>query len=319
MKFLKLSAVGVVLGAAAVSGQSATAAEVKLKAAAFLPARATVAQPFHRWVGEVNKRCAGKVNISVVGPAAIKSLEQWNALKSGVIDMHFGPANYYKGTMPEGAVTDVARTSVAEQRENGAWAMLNELYNKKMNAWYLTYLIDNVRFYIWTKEAGKDGRFDGMRLRSTPIYDEFLKNLGATPVRMGPPAVYTGLERGTVDGYGWPDWGIADFGWQKYTKFQYGPGFFNAAVSILVNLDKWKGMTDEQRTCLSDMAKWVEGEWPKWYAEEQKKQEAVIKKAGIKKVDLGPDFAKKAEDLYWADLSKRNPEFIAKIRPLLSK
>ncbi len=319
MKLLKISAVGAVLGAAAIAGQPATAAEVKLKAAAFLPARATVAKPFHVWVGEVNKACAGKVSISVVGPAAIKSLEQWNALKTGVVDMHFGPANYYKGTMPEGAVTDVARVSVADQRKNGAWAMLNKLYNKKMNAWYLTYMIDNVRFYIWTKTAGKNGRFDGLRLRSTPIYDEFLKNLGAVPVRMGPPAVYTGLERGTVDGYGWPNWGIADFGWQKYTKYQYGPGFFNAAVSILVNLDKWKSLTDDQRKCLTDMAVKNESQWPKKRAAEEAKQRAVLKKAGIKYVDLGPDFAKKAEDLYWADLTKRNPDFINKIRPLLTK
>jgi TRAP-type C4-dicarboxylate transport system substrate-binding protein len=319
MKFLTYSAVGVALAAAAIGSQSANAAEVTLKAAAFLPARATVAKPFHRWVGEVNKRCAGKVKITVVGPAAIKSLEQWNALKNGVVDMHFGPANYYKGAMPAAAVTDVARVSVAEQRKNGAWAMLNELYHKKMNAWYLTYLIDNVRFYIWTKEAGKNGRFDGMRIRSTPIYDEFLKSLGATPVRMGPPAVYTGLERGTVDGYGWPNWGVADFGWQKYTKYQYGPGFFNAAVQIIVNLDKWKSLTDGQRQCLTDMAKWVEKVWPKWRAAVDKQQKAILKKAGIKYVDLGPGFAKKAEDLYWADLTKRNPEFIKKIRPLLTK
>ena len=63
------------------------AAEVALKAASFLPARATVAKPFHAWVADVNKACAGKVKISVVGPAAIGSLEQWNAVKNGVVDM----------------------------------------------------------------------------------------------------------------------------------------------------------------------------------------------------------------------------------------
>jgi TRAP-type C4-dicarboxylate transport system substrate-binding protein len=319
MKILKYSAVGVVLGAAAIGSQSATAAEVKLKAASFLPARATVAKPFHRWVRAVNKRCKGKVSISVVGPAAIGSLEQWNALKNGVVDMHYGPANYYKGTMPAAAVTDVAHVPVAEQRKNGAWAMLNALYHKKMNAWYLTYLIDDVRFYVWTSKPAKNGRFDGQRIRSTPIYDEFLKSLGAVPVRMAPPAVYTGLERGTVTGYGWPDWGITDFGWQKYTKYQYGPGFFNAAVQIIVNLDKWKSMSKAQRACLTNMAKWVEGVWPKWRAAIQKKQEADLRKAGIKYVDMGKAFAKKAEDLYWADLEKLNPTFVKKIKPLLTK
>jgi TRAP-type C4-dicarboxylate transport system substrate-binding protein len=112
---------------------------------------------------------------------------------------------------------------------------------------------------------------------------------------------------------------VADFGWQKYTKFRYGPGFLNAAGSILVNLDKWKSMTEEQRTCLQDMAIWVEKEWPKWREGVDKQQEDILTKAGIQYVDLGPDFARKASDLYWAALEKANPDFVSKIRPLLSR
>ena len=312
------AAVGALLAISSLAAP-ALGAEVKLKAANFLPARATVAKPFLRWVSEVNKRCDGKVEISVIGPAAIGSLQQWSALKSGVVDMHYGPANYYKGTMPEGVVTDLAQNTLVEQRKNGATAMLNAIYNKKMNAHYLTYLINGVRFYLFTNKPAKDGRFDGMRLRSTPIYDEFFRSLGGSPVRMAPPAVFTGLERGTVDGYGWPLWGVADFGWQKYTKFRYGPGFLNAAGSILINLDKWKSLTDDQRKCLTDMAVWVEKEWPKWRAGVDQEQEAILAKAGVKYVDLGPAFAKKASDLYWAALERANPEFVKKIRPLLSK
>src|ERR671923_245283 len=91
-------------------------AEVKLKAAAFLPVKSVFVQQFGRYVEEVNKQCAGKVAISVVGPEAIKSLEQWNALKTGVVEMHYGPPNYYVGAMPEGDVISVARNETATQR-----------------------------------------------------------------------------------------------------------------------------------------------------------------------------------------------------------
>ena len=73
---------------------AASADEAKLKAAAFLPQRSIVVQQFMRFVGEANKQCKGSVSISVVGPEAVPSLEQWNALKNGVIDMHYGPPNY---------------------------------------------------------------------------------------------------------------------------------------------------------------------------------------------------------------------------------
>jgi len=304
--------------AAAAIAPAAGAAEVSLKAAAFLPVKSVYVVQFMRWVGEVNKQCAGKVNISVVGPEAIKSLEQWNALKSGVVDMHYGPPNYYVGAVPEGDVISVARNESADQRKNGAWALINEVHNQKLNAWYLTHLMNGVRFHIYTLKPGKDGKFEGFRLRSTPIYDAFFKSLGGLPVRMAPPEVHTALERGTVDGYGWPLWGIADFGWHKYTKYRYGPGFISAAVAILVNLDKWKSLDNDQRQCLTRTAEWVEGEWPKWRVAESGKQQAVQDQAGIKYVDLGPAFASQAEELYWELLGKGNPEFVNKVRPLLS-
>jgi TRAP-type C4-dicarboxylate transport system substrate-binding protein len=313
---------GFILGASALAlaslAPAAGAAEEKLKAAAFLPVKAVYVQQFARFTGEVNQRCAGKVSISTVGPEAIKSLEQWNALKNGVVDMHYGPPNYYVGDVPEGDVISLARNESAEQRKNGAWKLINEVHNQKLNAWYLTHLMNGVRFHIYTSKPAQVGKFDGFRLRSTPIYDAFFKSLGALPVRMAPPEVYTGLERGTVDGYGWPLWGIADFGWHKYTKYRHGPGFISAAVAILVNLDKWKGLDNAQRQCLTDVAMWAESQWPKWRAAEDGAQQAVQDKAGIKYVDLGPGFAQKAEALYWEMMAKGNPEFVRKVRPLLS-
>jgi len=307
------------LAAVALLSASAQAAEVKLKAASFLPVRSVYAKQFLRFVDEANKRCAGKLSITVVGPEAVPSLEQWNALKNGVIDMHYGPPNYFRGVVPAGDVISVARNESAEQRKNGAWALINQEYNKKLNAWYLTQLVNGVRFYLYTNKPAVNGRFEGFRLRSVPVYDAFFKSLGAEPLRMAPPEVYTALERGAVDGYGWPLWGIQDFGWQKYTKYRYGPGFISAAVAIIANLDKWKSLDRDQQACLTATSEWVEQEWPKWREEENARQEAAQKEAGVQYVDLGADFAAKAEEIYWADLAKGDPEFVKKIRPLLSK
>ena len=301
-----------------ISGSTSPAeAEVKLKAASFLPARSVYAKYFYRWVDELNNRCKGKVKITIVGPEAIKSLEQWRTLKDGVIDIHYGPPNYYKGVLVEGDVTSLANTSAAEQRENGAWEIINTLHNKKMNAWYLTHIMDGVKFFIYTVKPQKNGRFEGFRLRSTPIYDEFFKSLGAAPVRMSPPSLYTALERNTVDGYGWPLWGVTDFGWHKHTKYRHGPGFFNAAVNILVNLDRWNTLLDSQRQCLTDMSIWLEAEFPKWREIENEKQVAAQTSAGITYVNMGVEFPNLAHQIHWDVLMKANPVAISALRTLL--
>ena len=83
--------------------------------------------------------------------------------------------------------------------------------------------------------------------------------LGGTTVTTAPGEVYTALERGVVDGYGWPVAGIFDLGWEKVTKFRMEPAFYSVEVGVLVNNDVWKGLTDAQKKVLSDAALWLEG------------------------------------------------------------
>ena len=299
--------------------ESTSATEVKLKAASFLPARSVYAKYFYNWVEHLNRECEGNVAITVVGPEAIKSLEQWRTLKDGIIDLHYGPPNYYRGALAEGDVTSLANTGPTEQRKNGAWDILNQLHNEKLNAWYLTHIGDGVQFFLYTTQPDENGRFDGFRLRSTPIYDDFFETLGAKPVRMSPPSLYTALERGTVDGYGWPLWGITDLGWHEHTKYRYGPGFFNAVINILVNLDRWNSLLDSQRQCLTSMSIWLEQEFPKWRNAENEIQQEALSKAGILYVDLGSSFSTTAHEIYWDKLLEENASIVSTLRPLLVK
>ena len=207
---------------------------------------------------------------------------------------------------------------LTEQRENGAWEKLNALHHEKMNAQYLTSYGTGINFYIWSQERSADGRFDGQRLRSSPIYETFFRALGATTVQLPPPEVYTALERGTVDGYGWPTWGISDFGWQEHTAYQHGPGFLNAMNSILVNLDRWNAMSEAARACLTEQAVWLEEVWPQWLEAQNDAEQEVVTEAGITYVDLGDDFARLAEDSYWEFLEGESPQDVPALRALVS-
>ena len=60
----------------------------------------------------------------------------------------------------------------------------------------------------------------GLKLRIAPIYRDFFQKLGASVVQIAPGEVYTALERGVVDGYGWPLIGIFDLGWHEKTKYR---------------------------------------------------------------------------------------------------
>ena len=44
----------------------------------------------------------------------------------------------------------------------------------------------------------------------------------------------------------------------------------------------------------------------------------ILDEAGIEYVDLGASFARRAEDLHWAQLEQAEPQFVERIRPLLT-
>ncbi|HEY7610437.1 MAG TPA: ABC transporter substrate-binding protein [Alphaproteobacteria bacterium] len=309
--------------AAVVFATPARAEEAKLKAASFLPLTQSFGVHFKRWVDEVNKRGKGLLQIDAVGPEAIPVPEQPNAVKSGVIQMHYGPPTFYTGTMWEGEALSLSETTIKALRANGAWAYLDKLHREKMNSVLLAGLGDGVKFFVYTtapaKADDKDKPMSGLTLRSVPLYRVFFESLGARAVSLPPGEVFTALERKVVQGYGWPRWGIKDMGWLPVTKYRYGPGFFNVNVNVLVNLDAWNKLTGPQRKLLEEMALWLDEEWPKWRAAQDADEDKIQKDAGVQYVDLGAWFSKRAHDAYWADLEKKSPQHIPHLRKLVTK
>jgi TRAP-type C4-dicarboxylate transport system substrate-binding protein len=308
---------------AAVLVSAAPAQEVRLKAASFLPLSQSWGELFKRWVDETNRRGKGIVQIDAVGPEAIPTLEQPNAVKNGVVQMHYGPPTFYTGIMWEAEALSLSENTFAELRANGAWAYLDKLHRERMNSVLLGGIGEGVKFHVYTTTAikgeGPDRPFAGLTLRSSPLYKVFFESLGARAVSLPPAEVFTALERNVVQGYGWSYWGIKDMGWLPVTKFRYGPGFFNANSNFLVNQEAWNKLSEPQRKFLTDMVLWVEGEWPKWRSALDTAEDAIQKQAGVQYVDLGAAFSKKAHDLYWADLEKKSPQHIPHLRKLLTK
>jgi TRAP-type C4-dicarboxylate transport system substrate-binding protein len=309
---------------AAAAAFPAAAQEAKLKAASFLPLTQSFGIHFKRWVDEANSRGKGVVQIEAVGPEAIPVLEQPNALKNGVVQMYFGPPTFYTGIMWEGEALSLSEISVKAMRANGAWAYLDKLHREKLNATLLGGGIgDGIRFFVYTtapaKPDDKDKPMAGLTLRSVPLYRVFFESLGARTVSLPPSEVFTALERKVVQGYGWPAWGIKDMGWLPVTKYRYGPGFFNVHTNIYVNLDAWNKLAEPQRKFLTDMALWLDEEWPKWRSAQDAEEAKIQKDAGVQYIDLGAWFTKRAHDAYWADLTQKSPQHIPHLRKLVSK
>ena len=123
----------------------------------------------------------------------------------------------------------------------------------------LAHIDTGVQFYIYLTEEPKrteDGGVDlnGLKIRSQPIYNSFFESLGATPISVNVPDVYTGLERNTFDGAGWPIIGIKDLNWDRFLRYRIDPGFFQTDLAIGMFPQSWDDLSDEAKAILTQAA-----------------------------------------------------------------
>jgi TRAP-type C4-dicarboxylate transport system substrate-binding protein len=271
--------------ALAVLAGSASAQEVTLKAITAFAENTTYSRPFERFVARVNKDGQGLIHINYIGgPKAMPPFEVGNALKGGVVDIANATGAFYTNVMPEADAWKLTEHSMAELRRNGGYDFMAQLYAQKMNAIFLARLVDNNPFHLYLNKPISKPDLTGLKLRITPVYRDFFQALGATVVQTAPGEVYTALERGVVDGYGWPISGIFDLGWNEKTKFRVDPGFYTAEVSVLVNRNSWERLNEAQKSVLRKSAERGEAEAVAEFAEENEREIKRQAAAGIQTI-----------------------------------
>src|SRR5512145_2662544 len=248
------------------------------------------------WIEGVNAEGKALLQLNFIGgPKAIPTFEVGNAVRTGVVDMAMSTGAFYTNVFPESDALKLTQMPVAEQRRNGAFDYIQKVWAEKGNMIYLARVVEHQPFHLYLNKPIDKPDLKGLKIRITPVYRDFFSALGATVMQTAPGEVYTALERGVVDGYGWPIGGIFDFNWQERTKFRVDPGFYNAEVSLLVNLDVWKRLTPAQRDTLTRQALAFEGQNDFWkaYAQDETRRQA---KAGIKVIKLEGAQAKQYVD-----------------------
>jgi TRAP-type C4-dicarboxylate transport system substrate-binding protein len=318
------SAGALMFGAAALCATpAAQAQETTLRLVSAFAENGYYVQHMQKWITKFNAEGKGTLQLNFIGgPKAIPTFEVGNAVKTGVVDMGLSTGAFYTNVMPEADFLKLSQVPVAEQRKNGAFAYINQVWNQKANMQYLARMVENQPFHIYLNKKIDKPDLTGLKIRITPVYREFFQALGANVITTPPGEVYTALERGVVDGYGWPIGGIFDLNWQEKTKFRVDPGFYDAEVSLIMNLDAYKKLTQKQRDFLQAQLLALEaqnGMWATYTTEETARQA----KAGIITITFdaaqSKAFRDKAYEIGWATAIKASPEHGAKLKTLLSK
>jgi len=299
--------------------------------------KAVTAWPKSVWeVGNFNKfmdivkervaqKYAGQLEIQYAGgPEVIPNQEQVEAARMGVVDMVFTTDGYYVSAVPEINALSVSMLDGWEERAKGVNAFLDKIHQEKVSCVYLGRLGHNLPFTIYlTKPVKGLDDLKGLKIRCSPTLVGFLKKIGANPVVIPPPEVYTALERGVVDGFTWPAGLIKDWGWEKVTKCVVQPGVYNGANVLVMNKKKW----DEIPADLQKLLIEAEDEAARLAKQRAldliKNEKEALQKMGAQYVELPPAEAKKLTDAaysaLWDVIIEKSPVNGPKLKQMVTK
>lgn len=289
----------VAAGAIAALAPHHASAETTLTSIMSLPVNLELAQSYlTNFKDAVNNSDENIVQINFIGgPEVVPPNKGADAVRRGQFDMLHSPTAYYIGLVPEGYALQLATASPAELRENGGWAILEKVYAEKANAKLIAWGEAGTRYNTYlTKEPEftPDGKLtlENFKMRVTGTYRPLFTTLGATTIGMKASEIYTGLERGVVQGFGWPDVGIVALGLHKLVKYRIEPPFYRSNNTVILNMDKWRKLSEKEREFLEAEGIAYEKRAIDYMEKARQRDEKAVFDAGAERVKLTGDAAK---------------------------
>ena len=328
--FIKRLCTGVVVGvslALLTAPQLAQGEEKVLRAVCAFPKTNPLCKSFMRFIDKANDAGKGLFRINYIGgPEITKPREQPNAMRNGLFEMMYGPGPYYAGLFPE---TDFIHfTNPMQVRSSGAFEMLREVMKEKMSARFMGWFDSGLGLFLYTIKEPKrtaTGGVDltGMKLRTSPSYRDFVKDLGGTAVVMRGGEVYTALERGTINGMGIGLTEILDFKLDRFVRYRIEPPMTHTGLFMIMNQKVYDGLPKGTQDLLDKLSLEWEAESRAYWKVQQDKTKTQLEAAGIKTVTLPPpaaaEFVRTFRKGAWARM-ERNKKMkidLVKLRKLL--
>jgi TRAP-type C4-dicarboxylate transport system substrate-binding protein len=199
------------------------------------------------------KASGGKVTITISGPEAVKPFEQMQPVTAGAFDFIYTHGTYHDKGLS--GVAEILPFGLERLRKSGIWDGIDEHYQKTHNIKLLSLVsIGSKGYHCYLNKPLTDkGDWSGRKLRGVPNQHAVIQALGGVPVVMDMGEVYSSIEKGVVDGACAPGFVFEATKHFEVAKYRVEPLFGLLVSMIGMNLDKWKGLSKEQQTMLSQV------------------------------------------------------------------
>ena len=307
--------------------QPAAQAPIVLKAVTSWATAWVFNDMYREWIKRVNERASGRLRIDLLGgPEVYPAFEQLDPLKRGVIDILVTSPSYVAGALPEvNAVWFMFEASdPARAREVGLFERIDRVTREKAGVATLGATMW-MPFSVYLTKPIERADLKGFRIRSNPIYDPVVKGLGASTVTLPPAEIISALQTGIVDGFAWPAIYVVGPGYGRYVKYKVMPWWWQAVEGmVFANAKSLDALPPDLKKLLVDTLAEIERESKRYYTAKEAGEDDVLKRAGLKIIELPKAEVDKIKRLHWEDgtrmfLTGPSPKHGPGLRDLVSQ
>jgi TRAP-type mannitol/chloroaromatic compound transport system substrate-binding protein len=203
----------------------------------------------------VDRMSGGRMKIQVYGGGElIPSLECFDAVSNGAVELGHGASYYWAGKVPAGQFFASVPFGMNAQ-QTMAWIITGG--GDKL--WEETYYPFNIIPMIcgstgaqmggwFNKEINSIEDINGLKMRIPGLGGKVLNKAGGSAVTVAGGEIFTNLERGVIDATEWiGPYHDYKMGFHKVTKFYYYPGWHEpgTVLELLVNKPKYQELPSD--------------------------------------------------------------------------
>jgi len=242
-----------IAGLGAASAHSATT----LRMAHFWPGASGVNQEvFEAWAATLEEESGGELKVEMFPSGTLAKPDSlYEAAANGIADIAATAQGYTAGRFPLSQVVELP--GVATTATQGA-CVLQTLYDQG----HLDSEYEDTRplFFFTTGPGGihtidtdvqVPADLEGLRIRRpTAVAGEMLENMGAIPVGMPAPDIYTAMQRGVIDGLSFPWEGLKGFRINELVSYHTEVPFYTLIFVATMNQRAYDDLSPEQQAVI---------------------------------------------------------------------
>ncbi|WP_043529388.1 TRAP transporter substrate-binding protein [Litchfieldella xinjiangensis] len=246
---------------------SSAQAATTLRMAHFWPGASGINQDiFEAWANTVEEESGGELRVENFPSGTLaKPDDLYEAAVNGIADISITAQGYTAGRFPLSQIVELP--GVSDSASQGA-CILQSLYEDGHLAEEYAntrplYMFTTGPGYIHTTDTDVQTPSDlaGLRIRRpTAVAGDILENLGASPVGMPAPDIYTSMQRGVIDGLSFPWEGMKVFRLNELAEYHTQVPFYSLIFVATMSQRTYDRLSPEQQAVIDANSgmKWAE-------------------------------------------------------------